>query len=277
MKPAPLLQLNDVTLLVPPAHSRLVVAVDSAGGIGPKELDQVRVDGYVVGRFTCRVPLMEVMAVGAIPVVVVAALCVEPEPTGRRILAGIRDEVATGGLQGTAVVTGSSEKNVTVFQTGVGITVIGLVSPNATDGGDARTGGRAGAGDGAVPGGNSGLRWGRSRRGELVVCVGRPKVGSEVRLEDDELADLPTLKRVLEFPGVSDVLPVGSGGILQEAGKLAARSGARFAASPTDLDLARSGGPATCLLVALAPAHWPDFRRHIAPTGRPVQPVGEIA
>lgn len=268
-------QLDDVTLLTPPPGWRVVVATDSVGAIGPKELDQVKVDGYVVGRFACRVPLMEIMAIGGVPVLVVNTLCVEPEPAGERITAGVSDEVREAGLDPAVVLTGSSEKNVATSQTGLGVTVIGLIPPATKDG--------FAAGyhqPGRAPGtceSQRGLRWGRSRKGDLVVCIGRPKVGSEVRLGDEEIADIPTLRRLLSFPELGDAIPVGSAGISSEARKLARRSGNGFIeSSQPDLDYSKSGGPATCLLATVEPKHWPALSEFMAITGRPCRVVGRI-
>ncbi|HHY18163.1 MAG TPA: alpha-ribazole-5-phosphate synthase, partial [Firmicutes bacterium] len=52
---------RDLTLVSLTEDCVLVIACDSAGGIGPKELDSVKVPGYVLGRFTARVALMELL------------------------------------------------------------------------------------------------------------------------------------------------------------------------------------------------------------------------
>lgn len=250
-------QRDDLTLLPLRGGATLVVAVDSLGAIGPKELDRVKVPGYVVGRFSCRVPLMEVLAVGAEPLLVVNALCVEPEPTGADILAGIRDEAAVAGLDPETMVTGSTEKNIPTAQTALGVTVIALAPTQ--------------------PGGQVVLRWGRCAAGDAVIAVGRPKVGNEVRLDDVDIADIPTMVAILRFPGAGDVLPVGSGGIRAEARKLARRGGLDFSLEPgCGLDLEASAGPSTCILVSV-PAPLEDaFGRHISTTNRPWARVGRL-
>ncbi len=57
---------RDLTLVTLDEGRVLVVACDSAGGIGPKELDSVKVPGYVLGRFTARVALIRCWPPGAI-------------------------------------------------------------------------------------------------------------------------------------------------------------------------------------------------------------------
>ena len=136
-------------------ESVMVVGCDSAGGIGPKPLDKVKVSGYTLGRFTARVALMEVLAVGATPVCLTNTLGVEPDPTGFEILEGIKIEIQLAGLGSSLVVIGSMEKTVAVEQTGIGITVVGLAPKNN-------------------------LRIGLSRPDDLLVAVGRPSVKDEV-------------------------------------------------------------------------------------------------
>ena len=49
-------QVRDLTVLDLGNGFSLVVAVDSDGGIGPREHDVVPVTDYVLGRFAMRVP-----------------------------------------------------------------------------------------------------------------------------------------------------------------------------------------------------------------------------
>jgi len=222
-------KVRDLVLIRGTGGQVAVVACDSAGGIGPKDLDVVRVPGYVLGRFTSRVALMEVLASGAVPAVLVSTLCAEPDPVGLDVTRGIIDELQASGLQDRVTITGSAEKNIATRQTGLGITVIGFA-------------------------GSDELRLGASARDDEVLCVGVPKVGTEVRLEDTELADTASLTRLLGVIGVHEVVPAGSRGILHEAGELARHSGLSFraAASPA-VDVRKSAGPATCLVVSAVP------------------------
>jgi len=109
------------------------------------------------------------------------------------------------------------------------------------------------------------------------VAVGEPKVGAEVMVEDRSMADIPTLRQVLSYPGVGDVVPVGSGGITSEAQKLARRGGLAFEPYyERGLDLEKSAGPATCVVASLPPEALNGFLRHVLPTGRPCQVVGVL-
>lgn len=229
----------------------LVVACDSCAGAGDKPQDRVRVAPYVVGRFAGRVPLLETLAVGAEPFLIVVTLGVEPEPTGAALLAGVREEALLAGVPRTNLLL-STEKNIPTCQTSLGVTVLAR-----------------------APTGQP-LRFGRARAGFLVAAVGLPKVGKEVGLRDPEIVDIPTLRRALAFPYLADVVPVGSGGIRREAEKMGRRAGLRFIPCPGEVDLEKSAGPATCFLAAVPPDGWEEFRRHLSPTGRPCHRVGQL-
>ena len=217
---------RDLTL-VPLANGEvLVIACDSLGGIGPKVSDVVKTTAEVVGRYTVRVPLMEVIAAGASPFVVVNTLSVEMEPSGKGILSGMQQEIMEASLNQDVLVTGSTEENIPTCQTALGVTVIGKAVKSM-------------------------LRLGKAQGQDLVVCIGRPKVGDEV-LDGTPAADIPLVRRLLELSWVREVLPVGSKGVLYEAKLLAAGAGTTLILEPDSaLDLKKSAGPATCVLVAM--------------------------
>jgi len=236
-------KVRDLSVLPLGAGVSLVFACDALGGIGPKLHDTCHTDGYTLGRFAARVPLAEVLACGATPLLVANMLAVERDPTGAAILAGVRDEAVAAGLDPDAI-TGSTEENVPTLATGVGIAVLGLVAAGQS-------------------------RLGRGRVGDLVVCVGVPKSAPRdiVTLDDPDILDLPALLRLLasgtntDTNIVGDVLPVGSRGLRAEADDLAASAGLRFVPDlATVRDLAHSGGPVTCALATLAPAALPTLR-----------------
>jgi hypothetical protein len=208
----------------------LVIACDSAGGIGPKPRDRIKTDAQTLGRFTARVALMEVLAVNATPLCIVDTLSVELEPTGLDVLKGIRKEAKDAGLNPELAVTGSSEKNVKVEQTGIGVTVVGYTVSQA-------------------------LKIGVSQPRDVIVAVGMPKVGEEVVLAErlGIVADINTVKILLSIPQIHEIIPVGSEGIAHEARILAECSHLRvkFEEKPR-IDMEKSAGPATVLLVSVS-------------------------
>ncbi|MCG0277198.1 MAG: hypothetical protein L5656_01505 [Thermanaeromonas sp.] len=218
---------RDLTLIDLSDDKVLVIACDSCGAVGPKEGDVVKVPGYVVGRFTSRVALMEVLAAGAWPICVVDTLCVEPFPTGADVQRGIIDELRFLRVDPEALLTGSTEKNIPTSQSGVGVTVIGIASKEQ-------------------------LRIGRLRAGDSLALFGLPKVGTEVSLGDPEIADLSTIMLLLSSNQVREIVPVGSRGIKAEAETLALLNDLELVwyGISDEVDLYKSAGPATCLLAA---------------------------
>ncbi|HEX3015590.1 MAG TPA: AIR synthase related protein [Desulfobacteria bacterium] len=117
---------RDLTIIDVAEGKNIVIACDSSGAIGPKQNDIIKVPGYILGRFSARVALMEVLAAGAWPVCVVNTLCVEPSPAGEEISQGVADEIRVLGIDPSQVLTGSTEKNIPTTQSGIGITVVGV-------------------------------------------------------------------------------------------------------------------------------------------------------
>lgn len=220
-------QHRDLSLTALPTGI-LVTACDSCGGAGSKPADVLQIPPYYSGRFTTRVALMEVLSSGAVPVVVVNAVACEMDPTGQEIIRGVREELAAANVDADAL-TGSTEENFPTAMTALGITVVGYLPgfPN----------------------------WQDSYDGDLVFCVGKPKVGAEVQLDGDpEMASYQDLHHLHQISGIREIIPTGSKGIRYEAQNAAAASGLRFLPLENQpLDLERSTGPASCLLVLAAP------------------------
>jgi selenophosphate synthetase-related protein len=201
----------------------MLVACDSAGGIGEKQMDVVKVPPYVVGRFTCRVALMEVFAVGGMPIAATAAICSEPSPTGDGIIRGINDELSQCEL--SLPLTISSEKNIPTCQTGLGVTVIGIARQNE-------------------------LRVHKTRAGDKLYCIGIPKAGSEVSLHDPQIAHAKLTRYLNSILEVHDIIPVGSKGIKGEAEMLVSSLGLKLDwERDLPVDIQKTAGPATCILV----------------------------
>lgn len=244
---------RDVSYLALGGGRALVVACDSHGGLGPKPHDTVAVDAGVLGRFALRVPLLEVVATGATPRLVVDALAVERDPTGEAILAGIRDEAAVAGLDASSI-TGSTEENVPTVATGVGVTVIGEVSLDD-------------------------LRVGSAPPPFDVVLFGRPMSAPADRFGPDhpEIVTVPKLVAALELDGVVEALPIGSSGVAAEFAAMARTAHGR--AEPIDgwpCERDQSGGPSTAVLLAVAPDHLPTVLSTLPGLGCPAWRLGRV-
>lgn len=220
--------VRDLTVLPVAADRVLVVACDSIGGIGDKPHDAYPADPATCGHFALRVPLLELLAAGARPALAVDTLSVEREPTGDAIIAAMRELLADVGLTDPATLTGSTEENVSVVQTGIGVTVIGFAHPDE-------------------------LRAGRARAGDSAILVGLPLSAPTHRLYPGHPGQVSVAEvaAVARLSGVHDMLPVGSRGVAAEAHDLAASAGLAATLDPgTPVDLHHSGGPASCVLLA---------------------------
>lgn len=213
---------------------RLVIACDSNGSVGNKPQDHLAWPPRDTGFVAAKVPLMEVIAAGAEPFILIDNLCVEMEPTGREILGGIED--ACRMLARPPVITGSDETNMPTVQTGLGVTVIGVAAPEA-------------------------LRFGRSQAGDLVYAVGTPlgplPDGSDAFYDEraSNVCSLATVITLLGMACVHEVLPVGSKGLSYEFGQLAQFAGLRAEAlAQPGIDMQRSGGAVAVTLASVDPA-----------------------
>lgn len=198
----------------------LVSAVDSCGGIGSLEHDALFADPVIVGRFTARVALLEIMAVGAKPAFVSLAVCSGPK-TAEPVIEGIRQ--ACGDKLPLII---STEKNIPTTMTGIGITATGFC-PQIK------------------------LRVARAKRGDALFCAGLPLVGKETLQDRAHIFNTGHLEALQQNKHVHTIIPVGSTGIAAEAAILAGESGLACMFHPDPrVDLYKSAGPATCALFA---------------------------
>lgn len=245
--------VRDLTIVDQTDGPSWVIACDSVGSIGSKPGDTYPATPATVAHFAARVPLVEILAAGATPVVVVDALCVEMDPTGKEMIAAIRELIAPLGL-GPDRVTGSTEDNVPVTATGIGVTVLGQVTAER-------------------------FRPGTAKAGERLILLGRPTSAphDQIEIGDDRMISLETLQAVMRLDGVSDVLPVGSKGVAVEAGVLANTAGLSWQATVDHgVDLDRSGGPASCVIAAVTPEAI-DALMSVLPPSLPRADIGVLA
>jgi hypothetical protein len=202
----------------------LVTACDTLGAIGSKPADVVAASDEICGAYTLRVCLNELAAVGVTPLFVLSLVCNEWEPTGRRVLDGIRTELTESGYPNLPV-SGSSEQNMQTSMTGLGIALVGTADS---------------------------LRWRQTAPGDRVVLVGLPWVGSEVLDHVGELLRPSVVRFLVGQDEVGDVIPCGSRGIRHELDVLEHEAGVRIVLhKPAPVDLDKSAGPATCALVTV--------------------------
>jgi selenophosphate synthetase-related protein len=242
---------GDVSIMKIPTGHAVVVGSTSSGAVGPKMMDKVKVDGKVLGKFLARVALMDVTATGAFPILLSVTLGVEQDPTGNEILEGIRRETRVLGLEPNQVLLENTEDNFETLQTGVGLTVIGFANEEE-------------------------LRLGKTVPGDLVVAVGKPKVGDEVIPAEvhGEVADLKNVVSLSQRKYVHDIVTVGSFGIANEAKMMAFAVGKQLKFSEVQgVDLEKTAGPATVVLATVNPEKLEDLKALIP---KPINVIGTI-
>lgn len=222
-------QFRDLTVISLNTETSLVIACDSSAGIGEQPLDAVQIDPAVSAAYSLRVPLMELLCVGADPLTVVDTIGNELVPTGERIIHGLKSELNKAGLNGVSL-NGSTEDNMLTKTTSVGVTVIGQISGNK-------------------------IPTMVAMMDQLVVYqLGTPYVGEEVKPHLATIFSYDQVQQIRHNPAVVDMLPVGSKGIAYELEQLAATHS--LAKTRTDIDLqspvlTKSAGPATVVLIGV--------------------------
>ncbi len=231
-------KFRDVTVVDITPEYRMVISCDSSGGIGNKENDIIKTDPETVGYFATQVALMELLSTGAIPITIVNTLGVEMDKTGQQIMKGIKKALKPLKLEDDIVITGSTEENIPVCQTSMGITIIGKIEKNK-------------------------WRQRKAKKRDLIVAIGIPKVGNEV-LDDNEkkTMTISILIDLLKKSYINDILPVGSKGIAYEIEEMASTSDLNCNIyDKAGIDLYKSAGPATCVIVAIDREDYEDLKK----------------
>ncbi|MGE7761961.1 ATP-binding protein [Peribacillus sp. NPDC097895] len=211
--------MSDSLILPFSEAESLIVSSDNSGGIGLKEKDLVQVPYEVVGYYSFRVAVMECMGVGGRPIsVVLHNFCGDEawKALSRGIMKGLNE------LGMVLPITGSTESNMPLLQSALGLMVIG------------------------------------KRRNERVIkqypirkiaLIGRPLVGDEVMEQQEWVAPLFLFKTLCEMEDVQ-VLPVGSKGIVYEWEQLDPSGEGVPIHISSKVDIKKSSGPSTCFLIA---------------------------
>lgn len=197
--------------------SSLVIACDNSGGIGMKEKDVVTVPYDVTAYYSFRVAVMECMAAGAAPLTVVLHnFC--GDDAWQELVRGIHRGMDEVGIQ--MPITGSTESNMELVQSALGILVIGKKENHRKD---------------------------RPEIHRKIAVIGKPLVGEEVMVQSELVAPLSLFKWCAEQAEVR-ALPVGSKGIAYEWKQLNSEEVPDEIAS--QVDVLKSSGPSTCFLLS---------------------------
>ncbi len=201
----------------------LIITSDNSGAIGQKEHDQVSVPYDTVAYYAFRVAVMENIALGGVPVsIVMHNFCGGSE--WEALVSGVERGKRELGFDHEITITGSSETNMPLLQSALGVVVIGKQKHE--------------------------LREVCLDDTTRFAVIGKPLVGEEVVNEKDAIAPLELFRWISEQEGFQAVLPVGSKGILYELNELVDGVEVVESMVQTDLDVYKSSGPATCFIVA---------------------------
>ncbi|WP_034601372.1 AIR synthase related protein [Clostridiisalibacter paucivorans] len=240
---------RDLTLIEISDDTIFVISCDSCGGVGEKSEDIVNTSVDIVGYFTAKVALAEILAVGARPITLVDTLSVEMNDTGKRILEGVKRALGEINIDQDIAVTGSTEENFHTIQTGIGVTVIGVMHKD-----DFR---KTVAEDGAV-----------------IVVAGEPLMGQEILENSDKIVSLNDILTLKQASEVLEILPVGSKGILNELKTMAKDAGLEFTLNQDiGIDINKSAGPASCIILAVRPECVDNIKQSVS---IPVNEIGRF-
>ncbi|MBC2191493.1 alpha-L-fucosidase [Listeria sp. FSL L7-0229] len=219
-------QVRDLSVIDVPGGC-ILTSCDISAGFGEKAHDGLMVAPEVTARLTLRVALMEMIASGAKVVSVSDVVGAEMEPTGRRVIAGLKDELAKANLSHIEL-NGSTEENMKVTQTSVGVLVTGFATKAA-------------------------LKLVNVHEAAVLFAFGEPIVGAEVLQKMTEMPDYRLVKKLVAHSAVFEVVPVGSKGIAYEANLLARLNNGVFTASDTigEEIMNKTAGPASVILAAV--------------------------
>lgn len=217
---------RDISILDDSGDQVWLVACDSVAAIGEKLHDQLSVSLEMTAQSMVRVALMEVLSLKAQPQLLVYLSNNEWEPTTRRALAAMQEELAKAGLADLAI-NGSSEDNMTTSMTAMGVTLL-------------------------AKGHRSDLLMAKVQPGDWAFLLGRPLVGQKVISQWEHLLSYQALLDLMNLP-VSEVVPIGSQGAYQEALQVAAANQLHFTRTSQEEVLDQSAGPATAFLVVGPP------------------------
>lgn len=200
----------------------LVLACDSAAGIGEKPCDEVFANVESVSYYAAFVPIAELLCARSEPIVLVDTLCNEREPYGEKIIRGIKRAMSEAGMMSENAFTGSSEENFLTKMTGIGVTVLGR-------GHDIR----------------------KAQKGDRVYAIGAALVGEELIKHRDRAMSMSDYLYLKEQDYIHDIVPIGSKGASHELAEIEAHAGLRARIVNRDFDLNASGGPSAMCLVTM--------------------------
>lgn len=225
-------RMRDLTAIELTDDLLAVIACDSNAGIGECPMDSFQTTNEELGMFMLKVPLMEILSAGAVPVLVACYLCLDSR-LGEPVLQVIKTILKDNGFDPEVQLMSGIDEHAQMVQSGSGTTVIALAARNK-------------------------LRYGTSREGDIVCALGVPKSRNYTTYSsyDVDVAKISTVMTVAKLPFVREIVPCGSHGIAYEAEELAKGAGLVFTESqdnPLTGQMTRSCGAASAAIASLPP------------------------
>jgi hypothetical protein len=214
-----MIQHRDALSISITEEDELILASDCSGGIGRKSADVVQVDPEIVGYYSFRVAVMECLAVGA-RLMAVQLLNFTSDAVWEKYSCGVRSGLGELNMDDIPI-TGSSESNIILNQSALGVTCIGIRKKKPRK---------------------------LSRDNLSYAIIGKPLVGDEVMDHESSIAPLILFNKCIHHPSIIDILPVGSKGVRHELSLLTGKP-LRNGDVHTLHDIEKSGGPATSFII----------------------------
>lgn len=193
----------------------LIFTTDNSAAIGEKEFDEITAPDSLTAKFSGRVALLEQWAAGGEPVAILLHNFSGAKHWDQYV-AGIEELFQEAGVPSIPI-TGSSETNMTTLQSALSVTIIGKKTKDVS---------------------YSNLVW---------FVYGSPLTGEDVLAKPEEIANLKPIHELINAGTIDVVWPVGSKGIAHEMQTMLGKEVSVI----DDLDLTRSGGPSTCVIIGV--------------------------
>jgi hypothetical protein len=225
-----MIQHRDVISISISEGEELILASDCSGGIGSKEGDVVIAEPETVGYYCFRVAVMECLSVGA-TLKAVQILNFTSSSAWERYYCGVKKGLSELNIEDIPI-TGSSESNIVLHQSALGVTCIGM----------------------------------RKKERPLTSChnlahalIGTPLVGNEVITNVASVAPLSLFMDCVQHSSIIEILPVGSKGVFHELSLLLGKPLRREGVTSTQ-DLYKSSGPSTSFIISYKKEDEQDVR-----------------
>ncbi|MCF6137478.1 ATP-binding protein [Pseudalkalibacillus berkeleyi] len=208
----------------------LIITNDNSGGIGEKEQDFINVSYDLLSYYAYRVAVVECMATRGVPKsILLHNYCGEEH--WDKLVSGVKTGLSEIGLDYVPI-NGSSESNYHLKQSAIGLVLIARSkAPN--------------------------IRIPSLEPDYQFAVIGEPLVGQEVTEYKEQIAPLSVIQTISTLEKVY-MWPVGSKGILTELNQMI---GSDVKQIESKLDLLKSAGPSTCVIIAYPSRHTKEIKK----------------